>query len=189
MPIFDHFDFLAPWYDRFIYSPPDDLFHSLLGENPRRVLDAGGGTGRVSRRLQADDRWIVLADASLKMLRHAVLAGEYGRVASATEHLPFRSGSFECVILVDTLHHVQDQRQTLAELWRVVAPGGRLLVEEPDIRRFPVKLIAAGEKLALMRSHFLSGEQVASLLRGLGIEPVLHRKLHTVWLVADKPQV
>ena len=32
----------------------------------RRVLDAGGGTGRVSRQLQADGRWIVLADSSLK---------------------------------------------------------------------------------------------------------------------------
>jgi len=188
MPSFDHFDFLAPWYDRFIYRPPDDMFHALLGDGTRRVLDAGGGTGRVSRRLQAEDRWIVLADASLEMLRHAILAGECGRVGCATERLPFRSASFDGVILVDTLHHVQDQRQTLADLWRVVAPGGRLLVEEPDIRRFPVKLIAAGEKLALMRSHFLTGEQITFLLRELGAEPALHRKLHTVWVVADKPQ-
>lgn len=188
MPSFDHFDFLAPWYDRFIYSPPDDLFHSLLGEKPRRVLDAGGGTGRVSRQLQSDGRWIVLADASLEMLRHAVLAGEHGRVGCATERLPFGSGSFDGVILVDTLHHVQDQPRTLADLWRVVAPGGRLVIEEPDIRRFPVKLIAAGEKLALMRSHFLTGGQIAGLLREVGAEPVLHHKLHTVWVVADKPQ-
>jgi ubiquinone/menaquinone biosynthesis C-methylase UbiE len=187
MPSFDHFDFLAPWYDRFIHSPPDVLFHSLLGENPHRVLDAGGGTGRVSRQLQADDRWIVLADTSLKMLRHAVLAGRYGRVGSATERLPFAAGCFDCVILVDTLHHVQDQRQTLLDLWRVVAPGGRLLVEEPDILRFPVKLIAAGEKLALMRSHFLTGEQIAGLLRGLGAEPVVQHKEHTLWVLADKP--
>jgi demethylmenaquinone methyltransferase/2-methoxy-6-polyprenyl-1,4-benzoquinol methylase len=91
------------------------------------------------------------------------------------------------VILVDTLHHVQDQRQTLADLWRVVAPGGRLLVEEPDIRRFPVKLIAAGEKLALMRSHFLGGEQIADLFRTLGAEPLIRRKDHTLWVLADKP--
>ena len=187
MPSFDHFDFLAPWYDRFIYRPPDDLFHSLVGDNPRRVLDAGGGTGRVSRRLQADGRWIVLADASLKMLRHAVLAGRCGRVGSVTEQLPFAAECFDCVIMVDTLHHVQDQRQTLADLWRVVAPGGRLLVEEPDIRRFPVKLIAAGEKLALMRSHFLGGEQIADLFRTLGAEPVIRRKDHTLWVLADKP--
>ena len=187
MPSFDHFDFLAPWYDRFIYSPPDDFFFSLVGNEARRVLDAGGGTGRVSRQLKSDDRWIVLADASLKMLRHAVLAGRYGRVGSATEHLPFAAGCFDCVIMVDTLHHVQDQRQTLADLWRVVAPGGRLLVEEPDIRRFPVKLIAAGEKLALMRSHFLSGEQIAELMRQLGAEPAIQRKDHTLWVLADKP--
>lgn len=187
MPSFDHFDFLAPWYDRFIYRPPDDFFFSLVGNEARRVLDAGGGTGRVSRQLQADGRWIVLADSSLKMLRHATLAGHFGRVGSLTEQLPFASGKFDCVLIVDALHHVQDQRQTLLDLWRVVAPGGRLIIEEPDIRRLPVKLIALGEKLALMRSHFLTGEQIAGLLRGLGAEPVIQHKEHTLWVLADKP--
>lgn len=187
MPSFDHFDFLAPWYDRFIDSPPDDLFLSLVGAGVRRVLDAGGGTGRVSRQLQADGRWIALADSSIRMLRHAILAGDFGRVGSQTEQLPFAAGSFDCVLMVDALHHVQNQRQTLSELWRVLAPGGRLIIEEPDIQRLPVKLIALGEKLALMHSHFLTGEQIAGLLRGLGAEPVIQHKEHTLWVLADKP--
>jgi ubiquinone/menaquinone biosynthesis C-methylase UbiE len=187
MPSFDHFDFLAPWYDRFIYRPPDDFFFSLVGNEARRVLDAGGGTGRVSRRLLADGRWIVLADSSIKMLSHASVAGHFGRVGSLTEQLPFAPGSFDCVLIVDALHHVQDPLGTLRNLWRVLSPGGRLLVEEPDISRFPVKLIAAGEKLALMRSHFLSGEQIAELMRQLGAEPAIRRKDHTLWVLADKP--
>jgi len=35
---------------------------------------------------------------------------------------------------------------------RVLAPGGRLVIEEPDVERTPVRLIALAEKLALMRS-------------------------------------
>jgi demethylmenaquinone methyltransferase/2-methoxy-6-polyprenyl-1,4-benzoquinol methylase len=108
-------------------------------------------------------------------------------VGSRTELLPFASATFDCVLMVDALHHVLDQRQTLLDLWRVTAPGGRLIIEEPNIQRLPVKLIAVGEKLALMRSHFLSGEQIADLLRGLGAEPVIQHKEHTLWVLADKP--
>ena len=187
MPSFDHFDFLAPWYDHFIHAPPDELLLSLVGPQARRLLDAGGGTGRVSRRLQTNGRWIVLADTSVEMLRHAILANDFGRVGSQTEQLPFAAESFDCVLIVDALHHVNNQVRTLEDLWRVVAPGGRLLIEEPDIRHFSVKLIAAAEKLALMRSRFLSGEQIAALLQALGAEPNIRRKDHTLWVMADKP--
>jgi hypothetical protein len=39
------------------------------------------------------------------------------------------------------------------------------VIEEPDIRTCAVKLVALGEKLALMRSHFLSPIQIASLFQ------------------------
>ena len=58
--------------------------------------------------------------------------------------------------MVDALHHVIHQGQTAREMYRVLKPGGRIVIEEPDIRKFGVKLIAVAEKLLLMRSHFLS---------------------------------
>ena len=65
--------------------------------------------------------------------------------------------------MIDALHHVINQRQTGKELWRVLAPGGRLVIVEPDIHKFSVKMLALGEKLLLMRSHFLTGEEIGSL--------------------------
>jgi demethylmenaquinone methyltransferase/2-methoxy-6-polyprenyl-1,4-benzoquinol methylase len=64
---------------------------------------------------------------------------------------------------VDALHHVMDQAETIRELYRVLKVGGRLVVEEPDVRKFMVKLIAIGEKLALMRSHFLAPPAIEQL--------------------------
>jgi demethylmenaquinone methyltransferase/2-methoxy-6-polyprenyl-1,4-benzoquinol methylase len=46
---------------------------------------------------------------------------------------------------------------------RVLEPEGRSVIEEPDIRTFGVKLVALAEKILLMRSHFLSPIQIASL--------------------------
>jgi demethylmenaquinone methyltransferase/2-methoxy-6-polyprenyl-1,4-benzoquinol methylase len=81
------------------------------------------------------------------------------------ERLPFADGTFERIIMIDALHHVANQQHTADELWRVLKPGGQIVIEEPDIRTFAVKLVALGEKLALMRSHFLSPIQIASLFQ------------------------
>ena len=74
----------------------------------------------------------------------------------------FKDKSFDRVIMVDALHHVKDYRITIHELWRVLMPGGRIVIEEPDIQTFPVKLMALVEKIALMRSHFISSGVISS---------------------------
>ena len=40
-----------------------------------------------------------------------------------------------------------------------------MIIEEPDIRNFLVKLVAIGEKILLMRSHFLEPEKIAEMCR------------------------
>jgi demethylmenaquinone methyltransferase/2-methoxy-6-polyprenyl-1,4-benzoquinol methylase len=70
------------------------------------------------------------------------------------ETLPFGDDTFDRVLVVDALHHFCDQRQAVAELLRVLKKGGTLVIEEPDLNSFRVKLVALAEKLALMRSHF-----------------------------------
>jgi ubiquinone/menaquinone biosynthesis C-methylase UbiE len=160
---FDHFNLIAGLYDRSgPFIPGKPLLECLSLSSKHRLLDAGGGTGRVTAALKSMVRAVVVVDISTGMLRSAAAKG-LPTVASPAEVLPFPSGSFDRVIMLDALHHVSDQLRTVSELWRVLAPGGRIVIVEPDIHKAAVILIAGFEKLLLMRSHFLSGEKIKEL--------------------------
>jgi len=187
MPLIDHFGILAPFYEIFIPPRKPEKLIELAGLPIHgALLDAGGGTGRVSQALQGLAERVIVADLSRKMLRQAVRQHGLKSVQSHTERLPFPEAYFDRVIMVDALHHVCNQAETAAELWRVLRPGGLLIVEEPDVRMLPVKLVALAEKLALMRSHFLAPPRVASLFTQWGAQTRIEKDGYNAWVVVEK---
>jgi len=183
-----HFDLLAPLYDRLMSRPDaEPLARALNLPADGLLLDVGGGTGRVSRLLVPWVRGAVVCDASRGMLAQASPAGLCA-VQCRAERLPFADGAFARVLVVDALHHFSRQREALAELVRVLAPGGRLLISEPDIAHRGVRLIALAERLTLMGSHFLPPGEIETMLAAEGISPHIVRDGEaTAWIVADKP--
>jgi ubiquinone/menaquinone biosynthesis C-methylase UbiE len=188
MPDFDHFGFLAPFYERVIKPRVNDPLHNIAGLPVKgSLLDAGGGTGRIAQTLVGMAGEIVVADLSLKMLREAAKKNSLDVVNSHSERLPFPDRVFERILMVDALHHVCDQKQTAQELFRVLAPGGRIVIEEPDLRHWAVKLIAVIEKLALMRSHFLSPPRIAKLFQPYAAQVEIVNIGANAYVVVDKP--
>ncbi len=187
MPLLDHFGLVAPCYDYVIRLHSIEKLSVLLKlPVSGRLLDAGGGTGRVSEALQGLVSQVIVADISLGMLRQAVNRKGLNGVCALSEYLPFSDDSFERITMVDALHHVISHAMSANELWRVLKPGGLLVIEEPDIRTMPVKLVAIAEKLALMRSHFISPPLIAALF-----PPDARSRIeiasNTAWIVVEKP--
>jgi len=185
--MFDHFGLIAPIYEKVIRpKPPETLFEVAELPAAGSLLDAGGGTGRISQFLEGYVDQIVLADLSLNMLEQA--SGKPGLIPvnSHTERLPFPSGYFSRIIMVDALHHVCDQEQTARELWRVLAPGGVLVIEEPDFNLWFVKVVALAEKLALMRSHFLAPESIQDLFTRFGAASTVAKENYIARVVVKK---
>lgn len=183
-----HFDVIAGFYDHAIAAPdPARLAAALRLPIPGLLLDAGGGTGRVAAGLHAQvGRWII-SDLSAPMLAQAQIKGVALPLRASVERLPFADAAFDRVLAVDALHHFADQRLAVAELVRVLKPGGRIVIEEPDIRRRQVKLVALAEKLALMGSHFASPQQIAAWLAAHGLSPVIEDDgQFNAWVMADK---
>jgi demethylmenaquinone methyltransferase/2-methoxy-6-polyprenyl-1,4-benzoquinol methylase len=183
---FDHFGLIAPLFSRAGYSSLEMMLAQATLPTPGRVLDAGGGTGRVASAIRAYAEEFVIADPSLGMLRQADRT-QLGLACANSESLPFPDDTFERVIMVDALHHVIDQRQTAKEMYRVLKPGGRIVIEEPDIRSIGVKMIAVAEKLLLMRSHFLSPSEIRDLFRFYSTRTSIHTAQGSAWVVIEKP--
>jgi ubiquinone/menaquinone biosynthesis C-methylase UbiE len=180
-----HFNLLAPFYDRAIpFVRLDQMLRVLDLPHSGSLLDAGGGTGRVAEALRLHVDWVVVADVSYRMLAQA-RQKDLSAASTETEFLPFPDETFDRVLMVDALHHVIHQAQTIRELYRVLKVGGRLVIEEPDVRRFAVKLIAVAEKLALMRSHFLSPAQIERLFP-TGAKVRIESEDNTAWVIAEK---
>lgn len=109
---------------------------SMLGDTRGlRCLDVGGDNGVVSLLLRdggGDWRSADLDERTVAAIRE--LVGE-GVVRSDGRGLPFPDGAFDRVVIVDFLEHVTTDREFVADVRRVLAPGGRLLVNVPHVKR------------------------------------------------------
>jgi len=100
----------------------------------QRVLDVATGTGLVAFALARRGAEVVGLDQSEDMLsgaraRQAALGplrGSVSFVRGEAEHLPFDDDSFDALSFTYLLRYVDDPAQTMAELVRVLKPGGRI---------------------------------------------------------------
>lgn len=96
------------------------------------VLDLAAGTGDIGERIRArrPDAAIVSCDPSIGMLRVATERGSRDVVAAEGERLPFGDGAFAAVTLSFGLRNMTDPGGVMAEIFRVLRPGGHLFILE-----------------------------------------------------------
>ncbi len=183
MPAFDHFAAIAPIYARVTYSKKEMMCKVASLPVKGTLLDVGGGTGRVASVLRDCVESVIVADVSFGMLKEAPRS-TLQPACALSEALPFADNSFERVIMVDALHHVVNHADSADEMFRVLKPGGLLIIEEPDIRTFGVKLFALAEKMLLMRSHFLAPNEIVKLF---GVPKTrIASEDGTAWIIVEK---
>ena len=104
------------------------------------VLDIAGGTGDLTKQFSkrvGDTGRVVLADINASMLNvgrdrltDLGLVGNIDYVQANAEALPFPDNSFDCITIAFGLRNVTDKDKALRSMYRVLKPGGQLLVLE-----------------------------------------------------------
>lgn len=97
---------------------------------PLRLLDLGCGPGNTLKRLEA---WGITYgfDYSLAALAFARGKGVRRVVSGDSTHLPFRTGEIDCLVALEVFEHFADDRLVLVEAFRILRPGGLLLLTVP----------------------------------------------------------
>jgi demethylmenaquinone methyltransferase/2-methoxy-6-polyprenyl-1,4-benzoquinol methylase len=106
----------------------------------QRVLDLAGGTGDLTRLMAprvGREGLVVLSDINAAMLGNGRsqlldkgISGNVDFAQANAEQLPFHDNSFDLVTMAFGLRNVTDKPQALNSIYRVLRPGGRLLVLE-----------------------------------------------------------
>ena len=134
----DHYDIFAERYAAENESSLLNAYYerpamiALAGDvDGRRILDAGCGAGPLSAALGAKGAIMTGFDSSpamLELARQRLGASADLHVADLGKPLPFANGSFDDVVASLVLHYLEDWSAPLAELRRVLKPGGRLIL-------------------------------------------------------------
>ena len=179
--------------DRLIELPPAKLVELLRLTGAETVVDFGAGTGMFSMplanavplgRVLAVDEQPALLDRLRAKLEARPSCGNVRPVLTENGRAPLDDGVAERMLIVNVLHHVDDDPGALAEIFRLLAPGGLLVAAEFAQMDRPV---------GPPNDHVLSLDALRDLLNGAGLSELAVYAPGTVGMyhhviVSEKPR-
>lgn len=185
------FDAWSAHYDRsilqqLVFKPSHRaMLESLHIVDGTRVLDVGCGTGRFALEIlrRHPDAWVVGLDLSARMLEVAsancrsYLGDRLELVPGNSASLPFPDQAFDAVTCSHSFHHYPEQGRVVAEMHRVLRPGGRLVLVDGDRDGWWGRVIFDGcVPLVEGMVRHCSAQQTRDLMHAAGFERIGQRR-------------
>lgn len=154
---------MAQTWDPQAYGENGAFVHGLAGgvlewlapQQGEHILDLGCGDGQLTARIAPSGAKVVGLDASPQMAAAARTRGIEVEEGNA-ESLPFADAAFDAVFSNAALHWVHDQEAMLAEVHRVLKPGGRFVAEMGGMGNIAAIRVAL---MAVMSRHGYDGRE------------------------------
>ena len=161
----------------FVFAGPERelLFKRYVGGPGRRVLDLGCRDGALTK-TYLDGNEVVGVDADREALAAAEKLGIETHWADLDQPLDLADESFDVAVAGELLEHLRDPQRLVAEVRRVLRPGGTFVASVPNAYRLKGRLLFLfGRPPENDPTHLqmFSPDDVRALLRGFD-EPQLH---------------
>lgn len=171
---------LAQWSNRAVNAAAAARAAELIPRGAR-VLDCAAGTGEFSLAAAEKAESVLCTDLSLPMLERARKKARKRGLSNIRfarrdiTALPDRDGSFGAVIAANALHLMPRPEPVIRELWRVTAPGGRLILPTYLQGRAGTAygtMIKIYQGVGFHYEHAFTPESYRALLEGMELAPV-----------------
>ena len=178
--------------ERLVELPPAKLVQLLQLTGAETVIDFGAGTGMYSLpiaeslphgTLFAVDEQQVLLDRLRQKLSERRPAGRVEPLLNLDNHVPLADGAGDRIFMINVLHHIYDEPAALAEVTRLLAPGGLLVAVEFARMERPV---------GPPNDHVLAADELHAVIVGMGLKELAAYEpgeigLYHVAIIAQKP--
>ena len=186
------FNRFSPCYDSFMQRwglyHVESIKQVLNPKGPgQSLLDVGGGTGYLASCVADRYARAVVADLSPGMLSVARSRNLETVEASALE-LPFKEAEFDVVLCTDALHHIKQIEQAVAEMCRVLKPGGTILIHEFHVQGWKGFIFFWFERLFVDDSVFITPAELQSLLEKRGCDVSYTRLSSLCFMIVAKKE-
>lgn len=167
-PFDNHLKEYEEWFDgnRFVYLSELEAIKKVIPSSGRGV-EIGIGSGLFAAPLGIKEG----CDPSDEM-RNKAETRELTVTECVAENLPYESNSIDYILMVTTICFVDDEERTFKEIFRVLKPGGAIIVAFVD-KESPVGKIYLAEKsksLFYKQATFFSTKEILELLQNAGIK-------------------
>jgi methionine biosynthesis protein MetW len=167
----------------FLRSRLNKSLDLIAKQRPSRVLDVGCGNGVFSQRIQKATGAVVSGiDISLKSAEQAQARGVDARQCDVDEDgICYDAETFDLVFCGEVIEHIFDPDRLLEEIWRVLIPGGHLVISTPNLAAWynRVLLFLGIQPIFTDTSTRKTLGRYVPLL-GQGSRPVGHLRVYTL---------
>ncbi len=152
-----------------------EFISANVSNNIKSILDVGCGSAWVAQNFLNKGKTIYSLDISSTNPKKALEnypSKNHSGITADSFLLPFKENSFDCIIASEIIEHVVYPDKFVAELFRVVKPGGNLLISTPYKEKITYYLCIHCNKLTPLHSHIHSFDEkkLQSLYKGKDLE-------------------
>ncbi len=178
----EYFDKIASRYDdwyktktgQYVDRVEKWLVFSMLKTKSGKALDLGCGTGNYTLELKKRGFDVIGLDASEEMLKIARLKG-LNCIKGDAYNLPFPDESFDLVLSVTMFEFIHEPEKVIAEIYRVLKPGGEVLIGTMNGRSLWFifkRLKSLFVETAYRYARFYTPKELETLLENAGFRDV-----------------